>query len=206
MPTWCENLVTITGKDEDLKIIFEARMSFYKLHPRPKEFDNEDSWLDWNCDNWGVKWDIKEDDIEIYLKKDEEGNSKIVASFRTVWRPPIEFYEYLTSKMSGLKINSKHYGKEENFCGEHLYFDNKMFFTKMTEDQKDKFIDNNFVFNKEMKRLVAQNLWSMAEMCSLEQQIQDMYGTTSKQTHKWEEILLDFGPYTQKIEIATLEC
>lgn len=142
MPNWCNNLVTIAGRKEDLQLIYEAKLSFKKLCPRPE--DQEENWFDWNCENWGTKWDICEDEIDISLDIDENDVCKINANFDTAWCPPTAFFKYLTKEMSGLQVKAKYYEGGMDSCGDVIYENGKMFSWEMDEDEKTQFIRENF--------------------------------------------------------------
>lgn len=100
MPNWCENIVKIEGKAEDIKTIYDAKLSFDKLHPVPDEL-RDDGWFVWCCNNWGTKWDIDLDETENFRVWNE---NTLEANFQTAWCPPTEFFEYLTGKMEGLEV------------------------------------------------------------------------------------------------------
>ena len=45
---------------------------------------NDDRWYHWNIQNWGTKWDITADSVEIEL----EDSEMLEVSFDTAWAPP----------------------------------------------------------------------------------------------------------------------
>ena len=45
---------------------------------------NDDRWYHWNIQNWGTKWDITADSVEIQL----EDSEMLEVSFDTAWSPP----------------------------------------------------------------------------------------------------------------------
>ena len=45
---------------------------------------NDDRWYHWNIQNWGTKWDITADSVEIEL----EDSEMLEVSFDTAWSPP----------------------------------------------------------------------------------------------------------------------
>ena len=45
---------------------------------------NDDRWFHWNNTNWGTKWDITADSVEIEL----EDSEMLEVSFDTAWSPP----------------------------------------------------------------------------------------------------------------------
>lgn len=51
-------------------------------------------WFDWNCDNWGTKWDVDEDVVDLGLLNDAIcKNTDFTFSFDTAWTPPIPVLE-----------------------------------------------------------------------------------------------------------------
>ena len=45
---------------------------------------NDDRWYHWNIQNWGTKWDVTADSVEIEL----EDSEILEVSFDTAWSPP----------------------------------------------------------------------------------------------------------------------
>jgi len=45
---------------------------------------NDDRWYHWNIQNWGTKWDITTQNVEIEYEDDEQ----LEMSFETAWAPP----------------------------------------------------------------------------------------------------------------------
>lgn len=110
MPNFCENIVIISGGENDLKTIVDAKFSFEKLHPCPLALianDNEATRrvLDWRIMNWGTKWDVVDDDEGfVYYRLLSASKECIKAKLLTAWSPPMRLFEYLTSQMEGLRV------------------------------------------------------------------------------------------------------
>ena len=47
---------------------------------------NDDRWYHWNITNWGTKWDITAEQVEI----EYEDSEQLEVSFDTAWAPPEE--------------------------------------------------------------------------------------------------------------------
>ena len=113
MPNWCENKTTFTHNDskeiERLKNAIENDKFFSEFFPMPTEYKgvqspNNDkvlakhltkkygypSWYEWCIANWGVKWEISKEDIEIFKQRNQ---NTLKIQFNSAWSPPIEFYE-----------------------------------------------------------------------------------------------------------------
>jgi hypothetical protein len=89
MPNICFNTVSIIGHKEDLDLFEAHKLSFQHFHPRPD--DQEDNWYEWNCVNWGTKWEYFP---ESYTVKGRDTNFLRV-TFETAWAPPFKFLEHL---------------------------------------------------------------------------------------------------------------
>jgi hypothetical protein len=89
MPNWVENTIVVVGQKEMLDDFEEHKFNFNHYVPRPPE--EEANWYEWNCNNWGTKWEVSEDDVSIDRTDDE----KITFNFNTAWSPPIEFLRKL---------------------------------------------------------------------------------------------------------------
>lgn len=114
MPNWCDNSVRLTHQDKEKIDALEAVLKdqqdcevFYHLRPRPT--DQDDNWYDWNCQNWGTKWDMtiidfnREDDYTVWV------------SFESAWSPPIALYEFLVDE--GWEVEAYYHESGCAFCG-----------------------------------------------------------------------------------------
>ena len=105
MPNWCENTISITGPAEKLspmytKLIEDGDEGLCSiLYPPPADMfkgnlgENErkdcaekgiPNWYDWQSSNWGTKWDVTAQNVEIEYEDDEQ----LEVSFDTAWAPP----------------------------------------------------------------------------------------------------------------------
>lgn len=111
MPNWCNNNIEITGPTEKVTSIFEKAHSedsglLNALVPQPDnlftgnlgEQERQDceeqgipNWYDWNVQNWGCKWDVDSEGLELHDNGD--GTATISGYFDSPWGPPIECYE-----------------------------------------------------------------------------------------------------------------
>lgn len=89
MPNWCECMLTIKGKTEELEKIKEFAkdgkrvLSFNKFIPYPDRFRIETGGYAWCVQNWGTKWDLSDDTIIVQTDK------ILSYQFDTAWSPPI---------------------------------------------------------------------------------------------------------------------
>ena len=143
MPNWSWNNLILEGSKYDLEKFYNdnksdilddgefVELSFNKAVKRPKEEEN--NWYEWNCRNWGTKWDAryisvskekKYNDKEIIntllvfkRKLSEEvqpiipiikelfSYSKYNYSFDTAWGPPIPWLEFVSKKYKNIKFD-----------------------------------------------------------------------------------------------------
>jgi hypothetical protein len=90
MPNWCLNTAVINGPRpviDEIKSVIEHPEQGLLSWMRPMPEDQRDNWYDWNCTNWGTKWDVN----EVFIGDDAEEDS-ITISFDTAWGPPIEAF------------------------------------------------------------------------------------------------------------------
>lgn len=75
-----------------------------------------DSWYEWNCANWGTKWDLAPDDIDLKeLDEAIEKGTDYDLCFDTAWAPPIPVLE----KMAELGVEFD-WNCEEGGCGIYM--------------------------------------------------------------------------------------
>ena len=109
MPNWCSNGITLRHADPAMiqraaKALQEGKF-LQEFIPCPQElteavanFETNEamvakygysSWYDFNIANWGTKWDVNSDNVEI-----EDANT-VTAGFDSAWSPPVTAYEKL---------------------------------------------------------------------------------------------------------------
>lgn len=130
MPNWCNNNLEIRSEDPELIKKFSLALDsdglFQALKPNPTGM-----WdYGWSVENWGAKWDVKGDEIQI-VQFDED---RIIIVFDTAWSPPIEFYKHLES--IGYEIVGMYYEPGMAFCGIYSNgFDEYYEFGSMTHEE-----------------------------------------------------------------------
>ena len=133
MPNWCNNTITLTGPKEKISAIYaKAKQDNALLQqlkpmpaalegttsPAPKEgkvqplVDGFDNWYDWRVQNWGSKWDVDAD----YLELSDDGTT-ITGWFDSAWAPPIHAYEYFLTDNEDCSIKSYYYEGGMDFAG-----------------------------------------------------------------------------------------
>lgn len=148
MPNYCDNVVVIKHKDEQLlESLLQASVEnkfCEKVIPLPQELketkspnrDSEerkaelhlkygaDNWYDFCINNWGTKWDIF--DVSSYIEDDE-----LTIQFTTAWSPPLGVYKKLME--DGFEIEAKYYESGLGFAG------------VMTNDHNEHYDDLQFI-------------------------------------------------------------
>lgn len=71
-------------------------------------------WYDWNCENWGTKWDAS--NVDIY----EHGKSHKQFTFSTPWAPPLPVLVALSEQYPNLHIELD-WEEEQGFGGTYVF-------------------------------------------------------------------------------------
>jgi len=133
MPNWCNNTITLTGPKEKITAIYakakEDNALLQQLKPMPEALegttspsptegkvqplvDGFDNWYDWRVQNWGTKWDVDADNLEL-----SEDGTTIEGWFDSAWAPPIHAYEYFLTDNEDCSIKSYYYEGGMDFGG-----------------------------------------------------------------------------------------
>jgi hypothetical protein len=138
MPNWCNNSATITGPIDILKELEAVQLSFQELFPCPQElldttapavYNDKDKvkineekfgysdWYSWQVGNWGTKWDLSLQSLD--LDDNGDGTGCLHAGFDTAWSPPVEFMKNLYEKYKdrGLNIRMEYFEPGCGFLG-----------------------------------------------------------------------------------------
>ena len=101
MPNWCNNSITITGpKDKITSLYAEAVKGdvagqetglLNSMVPMPQELHDTTApsqdglnWYDWRVANWGTKWEVSSEGLEL-----SEDGTEITGWFDSAWAPPL---------------------------------------------------------------------------------------------------------------------
>jgi len=133
MPNWCNNTITLTGPKEKITAIYakakEDNALLQQLKPMPEALegttspapkegkvqplvDGFDNWYDWRVQNWGTKWDVDMDGLEL-----SDDGTTINGWFDSAWAPPIHAYEYFLTDNEDCSIRSYYYEGGMDFGG-----------------------------------------------------------------------------------------
>ena len=148
MPNWVYNTMTVTGDPEDVRTFVgemstpiptfvypegshiskdgewtteEVTFSFWNvIAPTDlKSYFTGSTWYDWNCSNWGVKWDAKMNMDDLEISEHAGGQSSVTYSFDTAWGTPTEVFHALAKKYPHLLITIE-YEEEQGWGGEYV--------------------------------------------------------------------------------------
>jgi hypothetical protein len=123
MPNWCSNVVTFTGKKEQIDKLKNANGQILNvLVPTPNyEWD-----YDWSVANWGTKWEVDAEIVDL-------GDDWITFTFDSAWSPPIEAYH--AAQEDGITVNAMYYEPGMNFCGQYYDGEDQYFEIPETGDE-----------------------------------------------------------------------
>lgn len=106
MPNNCCNVLIVTSPNNIIEQIrnfyvdnFKDKslhLSFEKNVPIPE--DKKEDWYNWNCQNWGTKWDAYDIDID-------DNDDNFTYYFNTAWSPPLAWLEKIAAKYPNLELN-----------------------------------------------------------------------------------------------------
>ena len=90
------------------------------VHGKTSTMNDPENWYQWNCNNWGTKWDA----AEAWATEDYEvGDRCIEYSFDTAWSPAEPVIAALAEKFPTLRIAHRYCEAGMGYAGEVLYAD-----------------------------------------------------------------------------------
>ena len=116
MPNWCYNRLEVRGPTGAIHDVFDPAIAnendfFNVIKPRPA--DEEENWYNWNIGNWGTKWDVSPEQVDI--EDDDDGMSTVSTNFDSAWAPPIAIAEHLHEL--GFEVRLYYYEPGVAFAG-----------------------------------------------------------------------------------------
>lgn len=123
MPNWCHTSLSIEGDINLVSQINEHAEKYYKndssemtffgqFIPRPVSEDN--NWYNWNCDNWGTKWDACNMNPPTFTDH-KNGTAELYLIFDTAWSPAMPIFEHLRGL--GLSVTAEYEDEGLMFAG-----------------------------------------------------------------------------------------
>jgi len=156
MPNYCDNQIRFSvSKPEHRHILDELEQEIKTkneflnvLRPIPDEF-RESGWYDWNCQNWGTKWDMVCKAEELHMVRDP---NELYIDGSSAWSPPEAALLYYHLKHPEVTINILYFEGGMCFAG-HTQFKNgeeeEIRLIQNTNDEtRDKWIDDESDFGK----------------------------------------------------------
>ena len=125
MPNWCENVLTITGNDKQVKAF--KKKAFTAKQKNALDFCNffsasepEKNNLDWQRDHFGCKWGANNPGITL----DEP--EKVEYFFDSAWGPPVEFIVHVSKMYPDLKFSLFYHEPGMCFIGDFVVKNNQV--------------------------------------------------------------------------------
>ena len=117
MPNWCYTTLNVDGSKEQIKefsslvsrAIENNNSLCNTIIPRPAS--EEENWYDWNCQNWGSKWDVTD------MFVDHEDDTNLNLTFATAWNPIFPIFDELVKR--GFKVKAEYQDEGYMFAGEY---------------------------------------------------------------------------------------
>src|SRR6056300_1273324 len=108
MPNWCENYARITVPNKKQADLLKSAIAqdtdneiglLGHILPMPKTFEESvdperpimPDWYTWRVSNWGTKWEVSVDDVDI--EENDDGTYTFNLNFDSAWGPPVGVYE-----------------------------------------------------------------------------------------------------------------
>ena len=127
MPNWCNNSITITGPKATITDLWNRAQKadpngefglLNAMVPMPRELEGTTSpsdtpnWYNWRVNNWGTKWDISDEGLEL-----SEDGTEITGWFDSAWSPPIEAYNTFLTENQECSIRATYEEGGMDFAG-----------------------------------------------------------------------------------------
>ena len=100
------------NEDGELPVIDEDAPEFMHVKKFPSSGKSDDRWYNWNCDNWGTKWNSFNAEREIC-----EYGDHVQFKFQTAWCAPVEILLALREQYPDLQFNWFYRIEEWEDCG-----------------------------------------------------------------------------------------
>lgn len=140
MPNYCDNSLTISGKQKEVVKFLNAFtnkdeggnlfFSMEKIIPQPASPDDEGfDWYHWRLEHWGCKWDIdshlsvEEVYDEIITSNDSDADEyiEVYLPYTTPWGPNLEFIQRASAIFNNVVFNIKYYEPGCELAGDFTY-------------------------------------------------------------------------------------
>lgn len=168
MPNWCNNTITITGPEHKIRALWELANQEDKgllsaMHPQPETMftgdlgtkereqcaeQGIDNWYDWQVNNWGTKWDVSTEGLEL-----SDDGTEIKGWFDSAWSPPTSAYEFYGEANPDVKIEAIYHEPGMGYVGactveegeaDDSYYDYSGYNSKTVRDYIGETLDDDF--------------------------------------------------------------
>jgi len=127
MPNWCNNNISITGPKDQITALWERAETadngnfglLNAMVQMPRELEDTTSpsedgndWYQWRVNNWGTKWDIGSDGLEL-----SEDGTEITGWFDSAWAPPATAFITFAESNEDITITNYYYEPGMDFGG-----------------------------------------------------------------------------------------
>ena len=128
MPNWCNNSITITGPRDKITALYneavkgevagEDRGLLHAMMPMPQELEGTTSpsdgpnWYDWRVSNWGTKWEVSSEGLEL-----SEDGTEITGWFDSAWAPPLGAFQHYIEQNDDVNITCYYEEPGMDFVG-----------------------------------------------------------------------------------------
>ena len=124
MPNHAYQKVTLSGNPSIIMELYRSVLTeSFLQRVKPCPLENCADWYNWNCDNWGTKWDICDQridsqswpDDEMFISFEDSEEQSFTFYCWTAWSPPIPVWEKLHS--IGIHVNASFFCEGGFFVG-----------------------------------------------------------------------------------------
>lgn len=121
MPNWNSNTITIDGPKDKIEALWAAATAgedsglLNAMVPMPKELLEGDGWYGWCVANWGTKWDISNEGLQLIDNGD--GTASIVGYADSAWSPPLEAFQAYANANEDVYLEIKYFEPGMAFVG-----------------------------------------------------------------------------------------
>lgn len=128
MPNWCNNSITIQGPADKILALWAAANAgddeslLQALRPMPEALKETVAdgggglnWYNWRVDNWGTKWDISCEGLELVTVGD--GTAIISGWADSAWSPPIDAFRAYANENEDVYLEIRYFEPGMSFIG-----------------------------------------------------------------------------------------
>ena len=118
MPNWCNNSIVIEGPADKIRALWAAATISEELGllnamcPVPTDLTENG----WRVANWGTKWDVDMDGLE--LVEDEDGRARIEGYADSAWSPPVDAFRSYAALNEDVSMELKYFEPGMSFIGQ----------------------------------------------------------------------------------------